>query len=176
MPASSRRAARSGGRACSRPTAIREVQRQADQRAAARSFLVHRLRARRSAAHRARSAGGERRGGRERRGAHRPQGAGRLSARRGRQAQATDMIYEDVSSGSRTRRTLFGAARVLSALKIDGPLMVGLGLICAYGLIVLYSASGQSIATIVRTALRLLLGTIAMLVLARVNPNFLRRS
>src|SRR2546430_11182442 len=36
---------------------------------------------------------------------------------------------------------------------------VGLGLICAYGLIVLYSASGQSIATIVRTALRLLLGT-----------------
>src|SRR5256886_10234444 len=53
---------------------------------------------------------------------------------------------------------------------------VGLGLICAYGLIVLYSASGQSIATIVRTALRLLLGTIAMLVLARVNPNFLRRS
>src|SRR5205823_6887387 len=33
-----------------------------------------------------------------------------------------------------------------------------------------------SIATIVRTALRLLLGTIAMLVLARVNPNFLRRS
>ena len=86
------------------------------------------------------------------------------------------MIYEDVSSGSRTRRTLFGAARVLSALKIDGPLMVGLGLICAYGLIVLYSASGQSIATIVRTALRLLLGTIAMLVLARVNPNFLRRS
>src|SRR2546430_13365870 len=37
-----------------------------DQRAAARSFLVHRLRARRSAAHRARSAGGERRGGGER--------------------------------------------------------------------------------------------------------------
>ncbi len=86
------------------------------------------------------------------------------------------MIYEEVSSGSRTRRTLTGAARVLSALQIDGPLAVGLALIAAFGLIVLYSASGQSIATVVRTALRLLLGTIAMLVLARVNPNFLRRT
>jgi len=36
------------------------------------------------------------------------------------------MIYEEVTSGSRTRRTLTGAARVLFALKIDGPLVVGL--------------------------------------------------
>src|SRR4029077_16687837 len=153
----------------------REVQRQTDQRAPARSFLVHRLRARRSAAHCTGGAAGERRRGRERRGAHRPQGAGRLPARRGRQAQAPDMIYAEVSSGSRTRRTLTGAARVLSALQIDGPLVVGLALIAAFGLIVLYSASGQSTATVVRTALRLLLGNLAMLVLARVNPNFLRR-
>ena len=85
------------------------------------------------------------------------------------------MIHAEVTSGSRTRRTLTGAARVLSALQIDGPLVVGLALIAAFGLIVLYSASGQSTATVVRTALRLLLGTMAMLVLARVNPNFLRR-
>ncbi|HYL04097.1 MAG TPA: rod shape-determining protein RodA [Steroidobacteraceae bacterium] len=86
------------------------------------------------------------------------------------------MIYEDVSAGSRTRRTLSGAARVLFALKIDGPLVVGLGLIAAFGLVVLYSASGQSIGTVVRTVMRLALGTVAMLVLARVNPNFLRRA
>jgi rod shape determining protein RodA len=86
------------------------------------------------------------------------------------------MIYEEVPYGSRTRRTLTGAARVLFALKIDGPLVVGLGLIAAFGLIVLYSASGQSTATVVRTVLRLVLGTVAMLLLARVNPNFLRRS
>jgi rod shape determining protein RodA len=86
------------------------------------------------------------------------------------------MIYEEVTSGSRTRRTLTGAARVLLALNTDGPLVVGLALIAAFGLIVLYSASGQSTATVVRTALRLLLGTIAMLLLARVNPNFLRRT
>jgi rod shape determining protein RodA len=86
------------------------------------------------------------------------------------------MIYEEVTSGSRTRRTLTGAARVLFALKIDGPLVVGLALIAAYGLVVLYSASGQSMPTIARTAARLGIGTVAMLLLAQINPNFLRRS
>ena len=86
------------------------------------------------------------------------------------------MIYEEVTSGSRTRRTLSGAARVLLELRIDGPLVVGLSLIAAYGLVVLYSASGQSLPTVLRTVARLVLGAIAMLLLARVNPNFLRRS
>ncbi|MDE2138680.1 MAG: rod shape-determining protein RodA [Gammaproteobacteria bacterium] len=85
------------------------------------------------------------------------------------------MIYEELPYGSRTRRTLTGAARVLFALKIDGPLVVGLALIAAFGLVVLYSASGQRIEVVVRTVLRMLLGAVAMLLLARVNPNFLRR-
>src|SRR5205814_2306062 len=46
----------------------------------------------------------------------------------------------------------------------------------AFALVVLYSASGQSVATVVRTALRLRLGTVALVLLARVNPNFLRRA
>ena len=86
------------------------------------------------------------------------------------------MIYEEVPYGSRTRRTLTGAARVLFELKIDGPLVAGLALIAAFGLIVLYSASGQHIEVVLRTIARLALGTVAMLLLARVNPNFLRRS
>jgi rod shape determining protein RodA len=86
------------------------------------------------------------------------------------------MIYEEINSESRTRRTLTGAARILSALKIDGPLVTGLALIAIYGLIVLYSASGQSVPTVIRTVVRIILGAIAMLVLARVNPNFLRRT
>ena len=86
------------------------------------------------------------------------------------------MIYEEVPYGSRTRRTLTGAARVLFALKIDGPLVVGLALIAAFGLVVLYSASGQSGKVVIATILRLILGTVAMLLLARVNPNFLRRA
>ena len=83
-------------------------------------------------------------------------------------------MYEDLASGSRARRTLTGAAHVLFALQLDGPLVAGLGLIAAFGLVVLYSASGQSVATVVRTALRLLLGTVALVLLARLNPNFLR--
>jgi rod shape determining protein RodA len=86
------------------------------------------------------------------------------------------MIYEEISTESRTRRTLSGAARVLLELRIDGPLVMGLALIALYGLIVLYSASGQSMPTVLRTVARLVLGAIAMLLLARVNPNFLRRS
>jgi len=86
------------------------------------------------------------------------------------------MIYEEVTSGSRTRRTLTGTARMLSALKLDGPLLIGLALVAAYGLIVLYSASGQSLPTVVRAGIRLCMGTAAMLVLAQVNPNFLRRT
>jgi rod shape determining protein RodA len=86
------------------------------------------------------------------------------------------MIYEEVTSESRTRRTLTGAARVLLELRIDGPLVIGLSLIAAYGLIVLYSASGQSLPTVLRTVARLAVGAVAMLLLARVNPNFLRRS
>ena len=86
------------------------------------------------------------------------------------------MIYEEITSGSRTRRTLTGTARMLLALKLDGPLLVGLALIVVYGLIVLYSASGQSLGTVLRAALRLGVGSVAMLVLAQVNPNLLRRS
>ena len=65
---------------------------------------------------------------------------------------------------------------MLFALKLDGPLLIGLALVAVYGLIVLYSASGQSMATVLRTVARLALGTVAMLLLAQVNPNFLRRS
>ena len=86
------------------------------------------------------------------------------------------MIYEEVPTGSRTQRTFSGTARIVSELRVDGPLLVGLALIAAYGLVVLYSASGQSLGVVGRAGARMLLGTIAMLALARVSPNFLRRS
>ncbi|HEX7418150.1 MAG TPA: rod shape-determining protein RodA [Steroidobacteraceae bacterium] len=84
------------------------------------------------------------------------------------------MLYEDFS-GSRTRRTLTATARVLSALKLDGPLLVGLGLVAAFGIVVLYSASGQSIPTVIRALAHLALGAVAMLALAQVRAGFLRR-
>jgi rod shape determining protein RodA len=77
-------------------------------------------------------------------------------------------------SDSATRRTLSTAARVLSALQLDGPLLVGLGLVSFYGLIVLYSASGQDWGTVLRAVARLGLGTAAMVALAQVKPQQLR--
>jgi rod shape determining protein RodA len=74
------------------------------------------------------------------------------------------------------RRTLTGATRVLSALKLDGPLLIGLALVAAYGLVVLFSASGQDWDTVWRAVMRLGLGTVAMLSLAQVNPQILRRA
>src|SRR5258708_25555068 len=86
------------------------------------------------------------------------------------------MIYEELTDASRARRTLTGTARMLLALNVDGPLLIGLTLVAVYGLIVLYSASGQSVGVVVRQMGHLALGVVAMLILARVNPNFLRRS
>src|SRR5579871_725169 len=64
---------------------------------------------------------------------------------------------------------------MLSALNLDGPLLVALGLLSLYGLIILYSASGQDVNTIVRTVMRLALGAAAMLALTHAKPHFLRR-
>ncbi len=85
------------------------------------------------------------------------------------------MIYEGFTDASRARRTLTGTARMLLALKLDGPLLIGLSLIAAYGLLVLYSASGQSVGMVLRQVGHLAMGAAAMLALAQVNPNFLRR-
>jgi rod shape determining protein RodA len=85
-------------------------------------------------------------------------------------------MYEEVTQGSRTRRTLTGTARMLAALKLDGALLIGLALVAVYGLVVLYSASGQSLPIIIRAGAHLGMGAVAMLLLAQVNPNFLRRS
>ena len=84
------------------------------------------------------------------------------------------MIREELQS-STARRTLSATARLLVALQLDGPLLVGLGLICVYALVVQYSASGQSLDTVLRTLVRIGLGTLAMLALASTSANFLRR-
>jgi rod shape determining protein RodA len=80
----------------------------------------------------------------------------------------------DENRDSAARRTFSATARLLSALKLDGPLLVGLGLLAIYALIVQYSASGQSLDTILRTLMRVGIGTVAMIALAQSSPNFLR--
>ena len=84
------------------------------------------------------------------------------------------MIYEEVEVVSRARRTLTATTRVLLALKLDGPLLVGLALLAVYGLVILYSASGQNMDKVLDGAMRVALGGIAMCTLAQVKPSFLR--
>jgi rod shape determining protein RodA len=85
------------------------------------------------------------------------------------------MIREEVNDPISARRTLSDTARLLAALKLDGPLLVGLTLLAAFALLVQYSASGQSMPTVVRTLGRFGLGAVAMMALTQSSPNFLRR-
>ena len=84
-------------------------------------------------------------------------------------------MFEPIEVGSRSRRTFSAAGRILGALKLDGPLLVGIGLIVLFGLVVLYSASGQNWNMVLKAAVRAALGGIAMCALAQVKPAFLRR-
>lgn len=67
-----------------------------------------------------------------------------------------------------------GSGRLLRALHIDPPLLTMLVLFCAASLLVLYSASGQDLATVLRQAARMGLGLFVMLVIANVPPRLLR--
>ncbi len=84
-------------------------------------------------------------------------------------------MFEPIEVGSRSRRTFSAAGRILGALKLDGPLLVGIGLIVLFGLVVLYSASGQNWNMVFKAAVRAALGGVAMCALAQVKPAFLRR-
>ena len=75
---------------------------------------------------------------------------------------------------SRTRRNVTAGSRLLKALHLDGPLLLLLAITCAFGLLVLYSASGGSTALWLRQAARLGIAVVAMLVLAQVPARFLR--
>ena len=64
---------------------------------------------------------------------------------------------------------------IVRRFNIDGPLLSGLLLICVFGLFVLYSASGEDSHLIVNQAIRLSVALVAMLIVAQLPPDFLRR-
>jgi rod shape determining protein RodA len=65
--------------------------------------------------------------------------------------------------------------RLLRRFNLDGPLLGGLLLICALGLIVLYSAVGENMRLLVNQLVRLGVAIVTMLVMAQFPPDFLRR-
>ena len=65
--------------------------------------------------------------------------------------------------------------RILRRLNIDGPLLGGLLLICALGLVVLYSAVGENMRLLVNQLVRLSVAIVGMLIVAQFPPDFMRR-
>ena len=72
------------------------------------------------------------------------------------------------------RHALGLGSRLLAALKLDAPLLLGLLAISAFGLVVLWSAGGQSESLLMRQVVRLGIAFGAMLVVAQVPPKILR--
>ncbi len=65
-----------------------------------------------------------------------------------------------------------GKSRVFfERLHIDLPLLLGLVAVMAFGLIVMYSASGQNIAMMDRQVTRMLLALVVMIILAQISPR-----
>ena len=65
---------------------------------------------------------------------------------------------------------------LLSRVHIDAPLLSGALILCAIGLIVLYSAADQSVDIVMRQGIRMLIGLLAMILVAQVSPARLARS
>ena len=66
-------------------------------------------------------------------------------------------------------------SRAFRRLNIDGPLFAGILLISALGLVVLYSAVGENMRLLVNQVVRLSVALVAMLIMAQLSPDFLRR-
>ncbi len=66
-------------------------------------------------------------------------------------------------------------ARILRRLNIDAPLLGGIVLISALGLVVLYSAVGENMRLWLNQVVRLSVALAAMFIVAQMSPDFLRR-
>ena len=71
-------------------------------------------------------------------------------------------------------RPLTIAQRLLAGLHLDGPLLAGLMVLCGLGLVVLYSASGQSESLLIKQLVRLGVAAVAMLFIAQIPPKMLK--
>ena len=84
------------------------------------------------------------------------------------------MLFDEFAP-SRARRTLTAGGRTLRALRLDGPLTGVLAIIVCIGILVVYSASGQSIRMVEHHLANIAIAVAAMLALARlVTPQYLR--
>ncbi|MFZ9871331.1 MAG: rod shape-determining protein RodA [Steroidobacteraceae bacterium] len=83
------------------------------------------------------------------------------------------MLREEVDGA--TKRTLSYMTRLLSKLRLDGPLLIGLAAIALYSQLILFSSSGGDWESVLRGSIRLAIGATIMLTLAQLRPSTLRR-
>jgi len=79
------------------------------------------------------------------------------------------------ATGHSSAPPLTTMARLLRGLHLDGSLFTGLIAILAISLLAIYSAVGQNGALVISQSIRMLAALAAMLVMAQVEPGFLRR-
>jgi len=70
---------------------------------------------------------------------------------------------------------LSGVGSILQRLYLDGPMLGGLLLISALGLVVLYSAVAQNMDLWIQQCIRLFVSLVAMVIVAQLPPDLLRR-
>ena len=75
---------------------------------------------------------------------------------------------------SRTRRTLTLTGRLMEVLHLDGPLLLSVLAVCAAGLVVLYSATGEELNLFLAQAARVGLALGVLVAVAQVPPRLLR--
>ena len=78
------------------------------------------------------------------------------------------------SDAFRERQPLTIAGRIVAGLKLDGPLLTGLLVICGFGMVVLWSAGGQDASLLMRQAVRLGVALGVMVAVAQIPPKVLR--
>ena len=81
----------------------------------------------------------------------------------------------NISTESRSRVEQNLLSRVLRALHLDGPLLIGILGVLLFSLLALYSAEGQQIRELLDQIVRMLLAFGALLFMAQINPVWLRR-
>lgn len=81
----------------------------------------------------------------------------------------------NISTETRSRVEQGLGSRVLRALHIDGPLLIGILGVLVFSLLALYSAEGQQIRELMDQAARMLLALGVLLLMAQINPGWLRR-
>jgi rod shape determining protein RodA len=75
---------------------------------------------------------------------------------------------------SRAKRTFTLSGRLLEALHLDGPLLLGVLAVCTVGLVVLFSAGGEDVGVFLRQATRVAIGLTVLIAAAQVPPRVLR--